>query len=121
MAEIIGEFAKQGFINIVGGCCGTTPAHIETIVDTIQVYSPRKAPLLNQVTRLSGLEPLNIDESSLFINSVLLLFLMNLYNSFFALIIPSGSLNPSRCAVPMFVITPCVGRAILQRKSISFS
>ena len=68
MAEIIGEFAKQGFINIVGGCCGTTPAHIETIVDTIKVYSPRKAPLLNQVTRLSGLEPLNIDESSLFIN-----------------------------------------------------
>ncbi|MDG2141578.1 MAG: methionine synthase [Gammaproteobacteria bacterium] len=68
MAEIIREFAQQGFINIVGGCCGTTPDHIETIVRTIQNCSPRKIPLLNDATKLSGLEPLNIDDSTLFIN-----------------------------------------------------
>ena len=68
MAEIIREFAQQGFINIVGGCCGTTPDHIKTIVSRIKNCSPREIPLLNEATRLSGLEPLNIDDSTLFIN-----------------------------------------------------
>lgn len=68
MAEIIEEFAEQGFINIVGGCCGTTPLHIEAIVSAIKKYAPRKIPVLPQPTRLSGLEPLEIGESTLFVN-----------------------------------------------------
>ncbi|PCJ28414.1 MAG: methionine synthase [SAR86 cluster bacterium] len=68
MAAIIGEFAESGFVNIVGGCCGTTPAHIEAIVDAVAKISPRKIPTLKPACRLSGLEAFNIDENSLFVN-----------------------------------------------------
>ncbi|MCC6608445.1 MAG: methionine synthase [Burkholderiales bacterium] len=62
------EFAASGFLNVVGGCCGTTPAHIRAIADRVRDLPPRKVPLLAPKTRLAGLEPLNIDESSLFVN-----------------------------------------------------
>ena len=68
MAEIIGEFAKTGLLNIVGGCCGTTPAHIKAIKGAVKSFEPRKLPGFVQKTLLSGLEPLNIGSDSLFIN-----------------------------------------------------
>ncbi|MGB7293609.1 MAG: methionine synthase [Thermodesulfobacteriota bacterium] len=54
------EFAKSGFVNIVGGCCGTTPDHISAIGTKIRNIPPRKIPIIPSATRLSGLEPLNI-------------------------------------------------------------
>ena len=68
MAAIIGEFAAQGFVNIVGGCCGTRPEHIEAIVETVKDFAPRQLPTLKPACHLSGLEPFNIDENSLFVN-----------------------------------------------------
>ncbi len=68
MAAIIAEFATSGFVNIVGGCCGTTPAHIEAISQAIQGIAPRKIPQRKTACRLSGLEAFNIDETSLFVN-----------------------------------------------------
>src|SRR5215467_9151470 len=62
------EFAESGFLNIVGGCCGTTPAHIRAIADAVRPLPPRKAPAADAKLRLSGLEPLNIGEDSLFVN-----------------------------------------------------
>ena len=46
MARVIEDFAKSGFLNIVGGCCGTTPAHIKAIADTVAKYSPRELPVI---------------------------------------------------------------------------
>jgi 5-methyltetrahydrofolate--homocysteine methyltransferase len=54
------EFAKSGFVNIVGGCCGTTPEHIKAIAIRVSNIPPRKIPIIPPATRLSGLEPLNI-------------------------------------------------------------
>ena len=68
MAEILREFAKTGLLNIVGGCCGTTPAHIKAIKGAVESFGPRKLPGSVQKTLLSGLEPLNIGSDSLFIN-----------------------------------------------------
>jgi len=68
MAAIILEFAQSGFLNIVGGCCGTTPAHIRAIAKTLEGKAPRKIPELPVACRLSGLEAFNFDKSSLFIN-----------------------------------------------------
>jgi 5-methyltetrahydrofolate--homocysteine methyltransferase len=68
MAAEIGDWAQNGYLNIVGGCCGTTPAHIEAIVKAVAPHSPRKIPDIPVACRLSGLEPLNIDEDSLFVN-----------------------------------------------------
>lgn len=68
MASIIGEFAEQGFVNIVGGCCGTRPAHIKAIVETVSKFPPRKIPSIKAACRLSGLEAFNIDDNSLFVN-----------------------------------------------------
>ena len=68
MAAIIGEFAEQGFVNIVGGCCGTTPAHIEAISQKVASIAPRKPPAIAPACRLSGLEAFNIDSNSLFVN-----------------------------------------------------
>ena len=68
MAEIVAEFAAAGLVNIVGGCCGTTPAHIKAIAErvaTIPCRTPAKIPV---ACRLSGLEPFNIDRNSLFVN-----------------------------------------------------
>ncbi|MGI9251862.1 MAG: methionine synthase [Pseudohongiellaceae bacterium] len=68
MAGIIGEFAAAGLVNIVGGCCGTTPAHIAAIVEAVADVRPRQLPELKPACRLSGLEAFNIDEESLFVN-----------------------------------------------------
>jgi len=68
MAAILGEFAAAGLLNIVGGCCGTTPAHIEAIVAAVDGVPPRRVPAARQGTCLAGLEPLVIDDESLFVN-----------------------------------------------------
>jgi len=68
MAEEIGEWARSGFLNIVGGCCGTGPAHIKAIHDAVGQHPPRAIPTIEKQCRLSGLEPLNIGPESLFVN-----------------------------------------------------
>lgn len=68
MAADIREFAEQGFLNIVGGCCGTTPEHIRAIAEAVKDISPRVVPAIPKACWLSGLEPLTIDDSSLFVN-----------------------------------------------------
>jgi 5-methyltetrahydrofolate--homocysteine methyltransferase len=67
-AAFLRDFADSGFINIAGGCCGTTPAHIKAIADALRDVPPRKVPEIERKTRLSGLEPLNIGDDSLFVN-----------------------------------------------------
>ncbi len=67
-AEIIAEFAEMKLINIVGGCCGTTPAHIKAIAEAVKESRPRSIPSISKGCRLSGLEPLVIDDNALFIN-----------------------------------------------------
>ena len=67
-AGYIAEFAEAGFVNLVGGCCGTTPAHIAEIAKAVEGKPPRAVPAIPVATRLSGLEPLNIDDDSLFVN-----------------------------------------------------
>ena len=68
MAAEIGEWAKNGWLNVVGGCCGTTPEHIEAIAKAVSGHAPRAIPELPRLTRLSGLEPCNIGPDSLFVN-----------------------------------------------------
>lgn len=68
MATIIADFANSGFLNIVGGCCGTTPEHIKAIAETVATIKPRVPAELKPACRLSGLEAFNIDENSLFVN-----------------------------------------------------
>ncbi|WP_285349570.1 methionine synthase [Pseudomonas sp. ME-P-057] len=68
MAKVVEEFAQSGFLNIVGGCCGTTPAHIKAIANAVAPYAPRPIPDIPKACRLSGLEPFTIDRSSLFVN-----------------------------------------------------
>ena len=68
MADILGEFAESGLVNIVGGCCGTTPDHIKAISKKLQSILPRTIPKIPECTKLSGLEPLNINTNSLFVN-----------------------------------------------------
>ena len=68
MAEVVGEFAAAGFLNIVGGCCGTTPEHIRQIAEAVSKYPPRQIPDIPKACRLSGLEPFTIDRDSLFVN-----------------------------------------------------
>jgi 5-methyltetrahydrofolate--homocysteine methyltransferase len=68
MAEIIGEFASSGLVNLVGGCCGTTPQHIQALAEAIRGKARRKIPALPPRCRLSGLEPLNIGPDDLFVN-----------------------------------------------------
>ena len=68
MAAIIREFAESGFLNIVGGCCGTTPAHIHAIAEAVKDLPPRQIPSIEPHCRLAGLEPLNIGPDSLFVN-----------------------------------------------------
>ena len=67
-AAVIREFAEAGFLNIVGGCCGTTPGHIQAIAEAVADYPPRAIPDIPKACRLSGLEPFTIDRSSLFVN-----------------------------------------------------
>ncbi|KAA1175156.1 methionine synthase [Marinobacter salinexigens] len=68
MAEIIKSFAQDGFLNIIGGCCGSRPDHIEAIAKAVAPYAPRKIPERPKALRLSGLEPFTGDENTLFIN-----------------------------------------------------
>ncbi|WP_448608542.1 methionine synthase [Geodermatophilus sp. URMC 60] len=67
-AAVLAEFADAGFVNVVGGCCGTTPAHIAAIAATVEGRSPRTPAQVRPALRLSGLEPLTVDEDSLFVN-----------------------------------------------------
>ncbi|MGM0984608.1 MAG: methionine synthase [Pseudomonadota bacterium] len=68
MAAIVAEFAESGLVNIIGGCCGSTPEHIAAIHAAIQGLAPRRVPDRPRACRLSGLEPFNIDAESLFVN-----------------------------------------------------
>ena len=76
MAEVVREFAEAGWLNIIGGCCGTTPEHIRAIADTIAEQPPRPNDVLKKASdnervgglKLSGLEPLTLNQDSLFVN-----------------------------------------------------
>ncbi len=68
MAKEIADWAANGFINIVGGCCGSSPDHIKAIVEAVSPYSPRKIPDLEKRCHLSGLETMSIGSDSLFVN-----------------------------------------------------
>jgi 5-methyltetrahydrofolate--homocysteine methyltransferase len=68
MARQIGEWARAGWLNLAGGCCGTTPEHIRAIAAAVQGVAPRRRPALPPKLRLAGLEPLNVGEGSLFVN-----------------------------------------------------
>src|ERR1700674_1636171 len=68
MAELIGEFAAAGLANIVGGCCGTTPAHISAIADAVRGKAPRQIPEVPRLLRLSGLEPFTLTPETRFVN-----------------------------------------------------
>ena len=67
-ARLVKEFATSGFLNIAGGCCGTSPAHIKAIADALKDVPPRTLPEIERKCRLSGLEPFNIGGDSLFVN-----------------------------------------------------
>ncbi|MDE2060366.1 MAG: methionine synthase [candidate division NC10 bacterium] len=68
MAADLSDFAKSGWLNIVGGCCGSTPAHIAAIAAAVQEFQPRVPPHPQPHTRLSGLEPLTIRPEVGFVN-----------------------------------------------------
>ncbi|MBF0447359.1 MAG: methionine synthase [Magnetococcales bacterium] len=68
MAEKIREFATSGLVNLVGGCCGTQPEHIRAISEAVAGITPRTPPTISPRCRLSGLEPFNITDESLFVN-----------------------------------------------------
>ncbi|MEK8088459.1 methionine synthase [Thermithiobacillus plumbiphilus] len=68
MAREIRDWAESGFLNIVGGCCGTTPDHIRAIAEAVKIFPPRAIPEIEPACRLSGLEPLDITAESLFVN-----------------------------------------------------
>ncbi|MGF1680604.1 methionine synthase [Photobacterium minamisatsumaniensis] len=68
MAEHIQEWAESGFLNLVGGCCGTTPEHIRKMAEAVSELQPRHLPTLPKACRLSGLEPLKIEKDTLFVN-----------------------------------------------------
>ena len=68
MAEIVGEFAELGFVNILGGCCGTTPDHISAISAAAAQNKPRPIPEIDKRLRLSGLEPFTMTDDIRFVN-----------------------------------------------------
>ena len=68
MANELADWAAHGFLNIIGGCCGTGPDHIRAMVEQVGKHSPRAIPEIPVECRLSGLEPLNIGPESLFVN-----------------------------------------------------
>ncbi len=68
MAREIGDWARSGWLNVAGGCCGTTPEHIAAMAEALRGVAPRRLPPPSHVLRLSGLEALNVDERSLFVN-----------------------------------------------------
>ena len=67
-SALLEEFARAGLVNMAGGCCGTTPEHIQAIAEKVQALPIRVMPEIAVKTRLSGLEALNIDDESLFVN-----------------------------------------------------
>src|SRR5919107_288873 len=68
MAAEIKEWARAGWLNIVGGCCGTTPDHLRALAEAVSGHLPREIPKIPRKLRLSGLEPCNIGPDSLFVN-----------------------------------------------------
>jgi 5-methyltetrahydrofolate--homocysteine methyltransferase len=68
MAELTGEFARAGLVNILGGCCGTTPPHIRAIAESAKGVSPREIPEIAPLLRLSGLEPFTLTKDIPFVN-----------------------------------------------------
>ncbi|BCB07947.1 5-methyltetrahydrofolate--homocysteine methyltransferase [Vreelandella venusta] len=68
MAAIVSEFAESGLVNIIGGCCGSTPEHIQAIAEAVSSMPPRKIAKRSYACRLSGLEPFNIEADALFVN-----------------------------------------------------
>ncbi len=68
MAEIVEGFLQDNFLNIIGGCCGSTPAHIKAIAEVAAKYQPRDIPEVEKIQRLSGLEPFNVTENIKFVN-----------------------------------------------------
>ena len=68
MAAIIKEFAESGLVNLIGGCCGTTPPHIKAMSEAVEGVQPRKTPEIVPLTKLSGLEPVTIRPESNFVN-----------------------------------------------------
>jgi 5-methyltetrahydrofolate--homocysteine methyltransferase len=68
MARLMGSFAREGLVNIVGGCCGTTPEHVRAIVLAVHGVTPRSVPDVPRYTSLAGLEPLVIRPDTLFVN-----------------------------------------------------
>jgi 5-methyltetrahydrofolate--homocysteine methyltransferase len=67
-AEVVEEFAASGLVNLVGGCCGTTPEHVAAVAAAVEDKAPRLPVEVEPACRLSGLEPLNITDDSLFVN-----------------------------------------------------
>ncbi|MDB1122854.1 methionine synthase [Vibrio algarum] len=68
MAEHVSEWAQSGYVNLVGGCCGTTPEHIRQMALAVENVKPRALPDISKACRLSGLEPVTIDKATLFVN-----------------------------------------------------
>jgi len=68
MSKVLEEYASEGFLNIVGGCCGTTPEHIKAFAEITKKYPPRKIPNVKKYLRLSGLEPLTLRPDTNFVN-----------------------------------------------------
>jgi 5-methyltetrahydrofolate--homocysteine methyltransferase len=68
MSKLVEPFAKDGLVNVLGGCCGTTPDHIRAIAEAVAKHSPRQIPDLQPIMNLSGLEPFIIAEDTLFVN-----------------------------------------------------
>jgi 5-methyltetrahydrofolate--homocysteine methyltransferase len=68
MASVAEEYMKEGWVNIIGGCCGTTPEHIRKIAEKATHYRPRVKPVTNRYTKLSGLETLTITPQTNFVN-----------------------------------------------------
>ena len=68
MASEVQLWAENGWVNMIGGCCGTTPEHVKAMADVCLAHPPRPLPNIPPACRLSGLEPLNIDDQSLFVN-----------------------------------------------------
>ena len=68
-AELLGQFARDGLVNIVGGCCGTTPAHVRAVAEAVAGIAPREIPLVERKTRLSGLQAVSIPQpGGVFVN-----------------------------------------------------
>jgi len=68
LAAAVAEWARAGLVNILGGCCGTTPAHIAAIARAVEGIAPRTVPVIEKKLRLSGLEPFNVGKDALFVN-----------------------------------------------------